>query len=258
MLGAIISYVLQTTDRFTLRYLSNFEQIGIYSAAFKITSIIAIVRGAFTTYWIPKSYQIYDKDKDTNLFNDIAKFVFSIVGVIFFLITIFKDAIVLVLGKEYRQAVILLPWVLLIPISNILSDIFGIGITGSRKTYWNAIIVSVAAFLNLIGNVILVPRMGALGAAISSGASYVWFMWLRILISKYLGIKIFLRRIKLNTLLILLAALISLVINGIIYQISVISVLFLIFTFINRRELSHFLTMCVNINKGRQTRGKGH
>lgn len=236
LVGSIIYYLLQTTDRFSLRYLSDFQQIGIYSACLRITAVLTLIRSAFTTFWIPKSYQIYDENKNTEIFDKIAKIIFCITGFLYILIVMFKDFIILILGAEYREAVILLPWLLLIPISNVLSDIFGIGITGTKKTSWNIFVVVIAAVFNLLGNILLVPDLGALGASISSGLSFLLFLWIKIIISKRLGIKISISRLLFNTLILIFICIESLVIKNFFLLESLLTINALLFIFINKNE----------------------
>jgi O-antigen/teichoic acid export membrane protein len=67
-----------------------------------------------------------------------------------------------------------------------LSETTVVGIAYSRKTYYNLLISGVIAVINIVGNSILVPRFGALGAAASTGISYIFFFILRSVIGNKL------------------------------------------------------------------------
>lgn len=58
------------------------------------------------------------------------------------------------------------------------------GINFSKKTYWHIIITGFSALANFLGNTLLVPLLGAKGAAVSTGLSYVLFFTLRTVIAK--------------------------------------------------------------------------
>jgi len=47
------------------------------------------------------------------------------------------------------------------------------GIDFAKKTYWFMVSDGVAALFNLFGNLLLIPSLGAKGAALSTGLSYV-------------------------------------------------------------------------------------
>lgn len=249
MLSAIIYYIFETTDRLSIRYFSDFSELGIYSAGFRISAILLLFRSAFTTFWIPKSYQLFDSNRNTNYFNRLANLIFAFFGFLILLMLIFKEIIILILGIEYRSAVILLPWLFLIPLSHVLSDVLGIGITGNKKTTWNIFIVSITAIINLAGNILLVPKFGALGAAISSGLSFLIFLWLKILISKFLGIKIKLNKLIVNTLLFVFSSLVNIIVNSLIYQKLVLVIILSVFLLINKNEIKKVIKRLYNFIK---------
>jgi O-antigen/teichoic acid export membrane protein len=58
------------------------------------------------------------------------------------------------------------------------------GINFMRRTELGIWVTGAAALFNLGGNWLLVPRFGALGAAVATAVSYVIFFWTRTLISR--------------------------------------------------------------------------
>ena len=87
----------------------------------------------------------------------------------------FKDIIVLLLGSRYREAVFIFPYLVFMPIMYTISETTVIGVNFKKKTKYHINIATVSAVFNLIGNLILVPRLGARGAAISTGLAYIVF-----------------------------------------------------------------------------------
>ncbi|MGL4655486.1 MAG: polysaccharide biosynthesis C-terminal domain-containing protein, partial [Sarcina sp.] len=61
-----------------------------------------------------------------------------------------------------------------------------IGISFMKKTKYTIWIAIISALTNVVGNIILVPILGAKGAAISTGISYIVFFITRTIISKKL------------------------------------------------------------------------
>ncbi|MGF1476349.1 MAG: lipopolysaccharide biosynthesis protein [Geminicoccaceae bacterium] len=80
----------------------------------------------------------------------------------------------IVLGEGFREAANeLLPWIsAAVLIHGINSFYASYGLTITRRTMWNAVIVFAGAGFNLALNFMLIPEMGALGAAIATLVSY--------------------------------------------------------------------------------------
>ena len=59
------------------------------------------------------------------------------------------------------------------------------GINFMKKSNITVIIAGISCFANFVGNILLVPRIGGRGAAISTGLSYILFFALRTIISNH-------------------------------------------------------------------------
>ena len=94
-----------------------------------------------------------------------------------------KDLFVMLLGKDYRDAATMLPFLILSPVMLTISETTMIGITFSQKSYVQIIVSAVACVSNIVGNSILVPTYGGIGAAISTGVSYIVFFVMRTVLS---------------------------------------------------------------------------
>ena len=92
----------------------------------------------------------------------------------------------MILSPEYRKAAIVVPFLMIYPVVSTLSETTSMGITFSRKSYFAIVVSSVSAGLNILGNILLVPKFGVLGASISTGISYIAYFWSRTLISRVL------------------------------------------------------------------------
>lgn len=104
---------------------------------------------------------------------------------------LFKNVLMLLFDKSYENIDAIMPFLLLIPIMYTLSEITVGGINYSKKTYWHLVIAVASCFLNFGLNFVLLPKLGAKGAAISTGISYIAFFLLRTYFSnKYFKLNI--------------------------------------------------------------------
>lgn len=179
-LTLLITWLFQSTDRIAIKHWGEYSDLGLYAAAFKVVAILNIIQTTFTTFWVPVSYERYEKNpEDKAFFSEI----FQLVSLGLFLIAIgtimFKDVIVWLLGAEYKKAAYIMPFLVFMPLMYTVSEITVVGINFAKKTKWHILISLGACVLNILGNVICVPFWGAKGAALSTGISYILFALLR-------------------------------------------------------------------------------
>lgn len=175
-----IVWVFQSIDKVSLKIFSDNYQIGLYAGAMTIIGLMNTLQGAFTTFWTPVAYEKYSKHpEDTNFFSEINQIVSLVMILLSIGLIACKEIIVLLLGPAYRETIFIFPFLVFMPIMYTISETTVLGINFKKKTKYHIYIAVFAAISNIIGNIILVPRMGATGAAISTGLSYIVFFLAR-------------------------------------------------------------------------------
>ena len=194
-------WIFQSSDKVAIKIFSNAEELGLYAAAFKIVALLNIIQGGFTTFWIPVAYERYTKNsKDLEFFEKIYNYISLIMFGIALVVLISKDLIILLLGEKFRDASSIMPCLVLMPIMYTISETTVLGINFKKKTKYHMNISVVVAILNILGNLLLVPYLGAKGAAISTGLVYIAFFCLRTYFSlKEIKFKFNLKRFYLST-----------------------------------------------------------
>ncbi|MBU8752324.1 lipopolysaccharide biosynthesis protein [Priestia megaterium] len=182
-----LTWLFQSIDKIMINAYWDYYEVGIYSGAMNIVKLLNIFQSAFVISWVPLVYEYRKKNPNDTSFYVIANRIVSYIMIMLATILIlFKDVIIKFLGSEYSQAVGIFPFLLLMPIMYTISETTSLGINFSKKTYYHVIISAVAAICNILLNVILVPKYGAIGAAIATGISYFVFFILRTIISNKL------------------------------------------------------------------------
>ena len=182
--ASLLWWLLNWTDRLVLRFYTNFFEIGLYSAAFKLVQGMGIFTTGFSTLWYPFAYEQYEKNPNNKkVFSKVFDYVsFSMIsmGLLFMLS---KDIVFILFSKTYRQAAAITPFLLLLPIMSTACVVVGRGIDFMKKTYWGIVIDGITFAFNLIGNLLLIPILGAKGAALSTGLSFILFFFLESTVS---------------------------------------------------------------------------
>ncbi|MFD0767740.1 oligosaccharide flippase family protein [Bacillus sp. CGMCC 1.60114] len=197
----LITWLFQSADRLFIQHYRGYTELGLFSAAFSIIALLNAVQGAFTTFWVPVAYERYEKDNNSQ---DFFKKVTSIVAFFMFFIGImiifFKDMIIFILGENFRAASNIMPFLVFMPLMYTISETTVLGINFKKKSYYHITIALLSAGVNVIGNFLLVPKLGATGAALSTGVAYIFFFSIRTFISTRLyQVNFDLKRIYLMT-----------------------------------------------------------
>ena len=187
--AGLLTWLLTSADKIMLRTMCSYTELGLYTGAYKIVSILGIVQTCFTLIWTPVAYRWYESkqpNEQFSLVNDVVSFAMTL-GCI--LILLCKELIALVLGPNFLESIYIFPFLMLYPIMYTMSETTACGIGFMRKTEYNIFLSILSGGSNIILNLILIPILGGRGAAIATGLSYIIFFWGRTLISRKLWYK---------------------------------------------------------------------
>lgn len=203
-----ITTLFQAIDKISLNYFRSYSEVGIYSSAMSLIHVFAIVQTTFNTLWTPIAVKHYTSDREDKKFYQQANQVITVI--MFFIglsLILVKDLFAILLGNKYREAAYILPFLIFNPIMYTISETTVGGLVFKKKSKSQVIVAIGSCITNFIGNLILVPKFGCQGAAISTGISYIVFFSLRtILANKYYYIDFKLKKIYLLTFVTILYA----------------------------------------------------
>jgi len=174
---ALANIVLAASDRYFLGYLLDASAVGIYAAGYRIieTGVTAPVTLLMLAVF-PALIQVYEKEgvpEVRKLMADMLGLFFMILTPIVILCVVLARPIVdVVLGEAFAGAVAIVPW--------IAAGVFLMGLCvytnksfelreKTASLFW---LYAAAALLNLLFNVLLIPRLGITGAAVATFAAY--------------------------------------------------------------------------------------
>lgn len=181
-----VTTIFQTIDKISLNKYATYTEVGIFSSTMTLIHVFNIIQSTFNTLWAPMAIEHYTKDNNDKSYyqkgNKIITVIMFFIGISLILI---KDTFAVLLGERYRQAAYILPFLIFSPIMYTISETTVSGLVFLKKSKMQVVVAVGACITNIIGNTILVPRLGAQGAAISTGVSYIVFFTLRTALSNY-------------------------------------------------------------------------
>jgi O-antigen/teichoic acid export membrane protein len=247
---AVIMWIFEGVDKFMIRHWADLNELGLYSAAFKIIGLLTVMQMVFTTFWSPVAYETYQKTPlNTIFYSRVSKYVSVAMLMVAIIVIMLKDLIIMLLGDEYEGASRMLSFLVFIPLMYTISETTVIGINFHKKVKWHILIAAIACVVNAIGNLWLVPSFGGIGASISTGVSYIIFLILRTTISlRYYKVDYGLKKLYISVAIVFLYAVYTLLSNKIIQDefvgILCIAIIFSVYF----RELKDLLSL--RIGKG--------
>ena len=178
--ACLISILFEGMDKMFLRVFTNFNEMGLYAAGFKIVALLNIIQVGFAVFWTPVSFEHYEKHpEDTSLYERTFKYMSFILILLGLLIITFKDVIILLFAQNYREASTIVPLLLFIPIMYILTEITCLGVYFKKKSAWQLLIFAALLLLGILFNFTFIPWLGAKGAAVAVALAYCAYFYIR-------------------------------------------------------------------------------
>ncbi len=166
--AALAMLALDITDRFVIAQKISLNELGVYSLGAKFPSVLTLLIASFSMALAPIVIENYKLESTKIKLQKLIRNYFIIGGILVFILALFSQETIFVFtNSNYFEAHKIMPLLYLIAFINGIS-MFSLGIFLSNKTYIQSIINTLAAVLNLLLNLWLVPIYGILGATIST------------------------------------------------------------------------------------------
>ncbi len=157
-------------DRWMLAELSNPVQLGLYAIAYKFATAITFLNAAFGQAWSPAAMKMRRDDAGYRAaFARILSlwlFVLLLAGSVVALFG--REALRLLTPREYWDAAPVLTILVMGLVVSGTTQITAIGISLEKRTRLFAWAAWVTALANAVLNALLIPRWGAIGAAVAT------------------------------------------------------------------------------------------
>lgn len=208
VLTGIAAWGLKAIDKIFLRSFSSLSELGVYSVAATIAAGAAVLTSVFNTIWAPTVYKWAAQGDDGGRIEAASQIVQFFVMLIFTVGGLFSWLFLYVLPPEYDSVPTLIPACLAPALIYAVSEATTIGINVSRKTSYSIYATVIALIVGVAANWILVPLLGAPGAAISTSIAFLSFLISRVEFASRAWKKI--RRTRLYTMTLLVTCVASL------------------------------------------------
>lgn len=160
--------IIFMADRYILGHYASMSQLGIYALAHKLAKLVKeFIIMPFRLAWGPFMFANADNKNAKNIYSKMTTYfcIVATVAVVFISVFSFELVNLLTTKKEYLNASKAVPILCYAFLLSGLSFFTWTGIRLSDKTYYSAIIMTIAACINIPLNYTLVGAYGFMGAA---------------------------------------------------------------------------------------------
>ena len=173
--SAMGDLVLQASDRYIIKAYHGFEQLGAYSVGMRLSMVIALAVNAFQMAWPAIFFPMVKDPRANRQFARIfTYYVFAMLGMIVAMALFSHEIILLFATAGYLEAAQFLP---LLSLSFLFYGMYyytSIGLQVEKKTWISALVLLLAAGLNVFLNLALIPGWGLMGAGVAKLLSFMF------------------------------------------------------------------------------------
>lgn len=179
IIAGFFAILMDVADRFFIDYYLDRSQVGIYSLAYKLGLIMNVLVIAFRTAYIP---HFLSKEGRTDLIPELRRTLLKLislmavlyVAIVPFLKYLFRIELFgfSLINPEFGEASLVAPFILLAYSFNGLAAFFSIAPYRTGKSHHFLITDLIGFSVNLLINILLIPRLGIIGAALATLVGY--------------------------------------------------------------------------------------
>lgn len=172
--NAVSWWIANSSDRLMLDYFCGTSDVGLYSVAAKIPSIITSITGIFNQAWMISSVNEYDTTNDKSFYTKTFEgYNFVLIVLTAIAIIFIRPFMLLYVGIGFHTSWVYVPFLLVGAIFYSYANFFGAIYMSAKKNYSIMATTLVAALANLVLNYIMIPLWGIQGAVVATMISYM-------------------------------------------------------------------------------------
>ncbi len=180
--ASIFWWVTNVSDRYMVTYYLGDSVNGLYSASYKIPTLLMVLSAIFINAWRHSAVDEKDSADNAGFYQRVFGAFASIVFILGAGIIAFSKVITyLMFAPAFHDAWIYIPMLTLAMIFFDLVSFLGSLYVVEKKSMLSFLTSMAGAMLNVVLNFLLIPtKLGAMGAAIATTASYMLCFGLRV------------------------------------------------------------------------------
>ena len=171
-------WMMNMLNRPMIIYFASREEAGLFEAAFRFASVIALITAAFQLAWRPFAMSVKDRADAPRIYSLVGRaFIVVAALAIMGLSFVIQPLMELATGQpEFAEAY---PYVWMLSLATVLNTfhlIVGVGLLIHKKTQVISKVFVLAAFLYVLGNMVAIPLFRNWGASAMAMLAYLFIV----------------------------------------------------------------------------------
>lgn len=221
-------WIMSTSNRYFIGIFQDASMVGLFSTTYSLTTLVMIFISAITFALEPTISKLRDEEEIGAVRQYLSQSLkFSMLFIIPCAvgISVLGESILQTMTKpEFTPGAVIIPILSIGMISHAIFSLFSSVLLMAKRTIYTTYSTGVAAILNIVLNIILIPSYGIWGAAITTMITYMALMFMGFYFSrKYL-------KFDMNVTFIFKSVIVSMIMALVILQIHPVGILQLIMT----------------------------
>ncbi|WP_113930699.1 oligosaccharide flippase family protein [Bacillus sp. P14.5] len=171
--ASLAFWIIVNANTMFLKEFTSFEEVGIYGTAIKFATIITLVTSGVQLAWRPFSMSLKDKEDNAHIFSKIYMAILLVGTLGIMVVATIMPWVIKVLDSNYWEAYKYVALISATTFLNFYYMIISIGVFFTKKTKYISYAFGMAAIVNVIMNVILIPVFSIWGAVAAYLLSYI-------------------------------------------------------------------------------------
>ncbi len=183
--SAVPVYMMFYMDRFFVKEMIGLAELGVYGVAVRLASVITLLLAGFQMAWGPFVYQNYRNPEAPATFASVFRYVMGLGLLGFAALSLFGPEVLRVFATgNYVKGHVIVPWLIAGHLLWSIGGYFSMGIRIEKKTGLIAVVSVFGMLVNAAMNVLLIPLLGIVGAAVATFSSFLLVAILSIRLSQ--------------------------------------------------------------------------
>lgn len=177
LLSSILGFVMTWIDTLMIGYYLSATSVGVYNAAAPIAKLLPVILNSVAFLYVPVASKLYAQNRVNDLaelYQSLTRLVFFFTFPMFVIIILYPETILgYLFGSKYITATPALRILAVGFIVHVLFGLNGMSLVVIGKTTLNLVGELTSVFVNIILNILLIPKYYLIGAAIATTFSYI-------------------------------------------------------------------------------------
>lgn len=186
--GFLAAWILNQVDRIFIERIYGMGEVGIYSLAYKISTLVGVLFSAVNSAYSPMFYKIAayeDQISAKQIIQTYNDYFFMFVIFIGFNLILFANEIFTIFfSEEFSEGLSFLPILVLSIMIYQIQGLFNLMVYQEKKIKEMVLIGVLGGIINIPFNFLFIPKFGMMGAAIATLLSYLIMFFRAYLYSK--------------------------------------------------------------------------